>query len=587
MVPSKIRGPDKIGASIALPLLAMFASHPVLADEAADHTPASARSEIIVTGSRIGLSELAGIEPIASVRAQQIDDFAYSHFSDALDDFPGFRGSLTPRGSQGQFGQGVNFINAFGLGSNRTLVLVDGQRFVSSNGPTAFAGATPGSQVDLNAIPSILVERVERLAIGGAPVYGSDAIAATVNVRLRRDFTGLELRGLSGVTGQGDNFRWKLAGAGGAEFAGGRGRIVVAASYDRIGGVAASARSAYRANVASTANPCTTARADLCSAAGTLLSLGPAGRSPQSDGRVNAGIGFNDATDDGNPASVLIKGYGLAATATGGVLSSGAGAYNWRFAPDGSLVPYVRGTLFSAPLSGPLAAASIGSGGDGFTLLDRGSIVSTSKRINLAALAPYDLTDRVELFADAIWYRGRSDEVADLPTFNAVQFRGDSAALSFRTDNPFLTAQARAQLAQLGYGQTFQLSRANTDLADRSGSATSEVWRFVSGLKGDVSLAGRDYRFDMTVNYGRSQFIDRAEAMDRQKFVNAVNVAAVNGAPACSLTLEFYLGVDNVFNVGAPFLPSGFASNITGTETAADTYDPFGRRFYAGVNVKF
>ena len=51
--------------------------------------------------------------------------------------------------------------------------------------------------------------------------------------------------------------------------------------------------------------------------------------------------------------------------------------------------------------------------------------------------------------------------------------------------------------------------------------------------------------------------------------------------------LEFYLGVDNVFNVGAPFLPSGFASNITGTETAADTYDPFGRAFYAGVNVKF
>lgn len=129
-----------------------------------------------------------------------------------------------------------------------------------------------------------------------------------------------------------------------------------------VGGIAPSARSAYRANVASTANPCTTARADLCSAAGTLLSLGPAGRSPQSDGRVNAGIGFNDATDDGNPASVLIKGYGLAATATGGVLSSGAGAYNWRFAPDGSLVPYVRGTLFSAPLSGPLAAASIGSG---------------------------------------------------------------------------------------------------------------------------------------------------------------------------------------------------------------------------------
>jgi outer membrane receptor protein involved in Fe transport len=50
---------------------------------------------------------------------------------------------------------------------------------------------------------------------------------------------------------------------------------------------------------------------------------------------------------------------------------------------------------------------------------------------------------------------------------------------------------------------------------------------------------------------------------------------------------EFYLGVDNLFDKDPPFLPSGFASNVTGTETAADTYDPFGRRFYAGARVKF
>ena len=52
-------------------------------------------------------------------------------------------------------------------------------------------------------------------------------------------------------------------------------------------------------------------------------------------------------------------------------------------------------------------------------------------------------------------------------------------------------------------------------------------------------------------------------------------------------TAEFYMGVDNLFDVKPPFLPSGFASPLTGTETAADTYDPFGRAFYAGVNIKF
>ena len=87
--------------------------------------PVRSHSEIVVTGSRLAGQELAGVEPVVAIRVQQIEDFAYSHFADALDDFPGFQGSLTPEGPQGQFGQGVNFVNAFGLGSNRTLVLVD------------------------------------------------------------------------------------------------------------------------------------------------------------------------------------------------------------------------------------------------------------------------------------------------------------------------------------------------------------------------------------------------------------------------------------------------------------------------------
>lgn len=520
-----------VGASAMLLAVSTTAAH---AGDAAQS--AQTDGPIIVTGSRLTLSPLASAEPVLTVLARQVDDFAYSHFADTLNDLPGFRGSLTPEGPQNEFGQGVNFLNTFGLGSNRTLVLVDGNRFVSSNGPTVFSGATPGTQVDLNAIPSILVERVERLAIGGAPAYGSDAIAATVNVRLRRGLTGLELRGLSGVSSQGDNFRWRIGAAGGANFAEGRGNVTLAASFDRVGGVAASARVASRANVASAANPCSVFTSGVCSPFGTVALLGPPGRTPQTDGRVNPGIGFNNALDDGNPASILIRGRTLAATATGGVVSSGPGAYGWRFAPDGSLVRYDPGTLFTASLSGPLAAAAIGSGGDGVTLIDKGSLLSTSERFNAAMLATFEIADRIEAFADVIHYRGMSDEVADLPTFNAVQFSGASGALTFRSDHPLLTDQARTQLAALGYGQTFQISRANTDLADRSGSSKNEVWRLVSGVRGAASIGGRDYTFDLSVNYGRSTFTDRAEAIDRQKFANAVNVALVDGVAACSPT---------------------------------------------------
>ena len=62
---------------------------------------------------------------------------------------------------------------------------------MSGNAPTAF-GATGGSQVDLNTIPTSLVERVEVVSIGGAPIYGSDAIAGVVNVQMKRDFEGFE-----------------------------------------------------------------------------------------------------------------------------------------------------------------------------------------------------------------------------------------------------------------------------------------------------------------------------------------------------------------------------------------------------------
>ena len=89
----KIRGRSKIGVSTALSLLALCAAHPVLANEPSERVPASGHNDIVVTGSRIALPELAGIEPIASIAAKQVDDFAYSHFADGLDDFPGFRGS--------------------------------------------------------------------------------------------------------------------------------------------------------------------------------------------------------------------------------------------------------------------------------------------------------------------------------------------------------------------------------------------------------------------------------------------------------------------------------------------------------------
>jgi len=132
---------------------------------------------------------------------------------------------VTPIGDQGTFGQGVNFINLYLLGCNRTLTLVNGRRVVSSNVPGVLGNAAPGTPVDLHVIRAFLVDQVERVSIGGAPVCGSDAIAGTVNVVLKRKFEGLETRATSGISADGDNHRLNLATAGGLPFDGGRGNI--------------------------------------------------------------------------------------------------------------------------------------------------------------------------------------------------------------------------------------------------------------------------------------------------------------------------------------------------------------------------
>lgn len=489
---------------------------------------------IVVTGSRIVSADAAGVESTVTTTARRIEDRAITNVADALNEIPGHRGSVTPTGDNAAFGQGVNFLSLYGLGSQRTLVLIDGRRAVSSNVPSILGNASPGTQFDLNAIPAILVERVDRIAIGGAPVYGSDAIAGTVNVVLKHRMRGLETRSTRGVTEDGDGFRWNWSAAGGLDFAGGRANLSGAISYDRVEGLVGTDRAFFRANLGSATNPCTAVQAGVCSATNLISALGPTGRTPGNDGRINPGIGFNDSPADGIPGTVLIRDLRLPAVSTGGVLSAGNAAYGWQFAPDGALVPYDKGVLYGAPVPGPLAAAAMASGGDGLALTGYLPISSDLERLNASLSFSYDLGDRLSFFADGLFYHGKADELVQLPSFNAPLFTGVSGPLTFRTDNPFLTDQAKRQLAALGYGATFQLSRAHADLADLSGRADSKLYRAVAGLRGQVALGGRDFGFEVTANYGRSDFTDFGQTIDQQRFVNAVNVALVGGRAVCS-----------------------------------------------------
>ena len=137
--------------------------------------------EITIIGSRIkSKTTFDSPVPVTIVTGEDFENRLFDYAASAVTRLPSAAGAESgPNGSQA--------INNLRLGSQRTLVTVNGNRFVSSNG-------YGGGQVDVNNIPTMLIDRVEVINIGGAAVYGSDAVAGVVNYILKDDFEGFKFQ---------------------------------------------------------------------------------------------------------------------------------------------------------------------------------------------------------------------------------------------------------------------------------------------------------------------------------------------------------------------------------------------------------
>lgn len=119
---------------------------------------------------------------------------------------------------------GVNFLDLRNLGEDRTLVLVDGRRHV--------AGYPGTAAVDINTIPTDLVERVEVLTGGASAIYGADGVSGVVNFILKRDFDGLRVRAQTGISQRGDAGYRMVAGTLGKKFADDRANITLSYEFN-------------------------------------------------------------------------------------------------------------------------------------------------------------------------------------------------------------------------------------------------------------------------------------------------------------------------------------------------------------------
>src|SRR4051794_27957561 len=188
------------------------------------NSPTSTNDQIVVTGSRIRRPNLESNVPITSVSIEELTNRGEVNIGDALNDLPSLRSTFSQSNSVRFIGTaGVNVLDLRGLGTSRTLVLVNGRRHVTY---------TAGDYlVDVNTIPTDLIERVDVITGGEAAVYGSDAVAGVVNFILKKNFDGIRLRAQSGVSQRGDrgiNFASLTAGR---NFAEDRGNIAVNLEY--------------------------------------------------------------------------------------------------------------------------------------------------------------------------------------------------------------------------------------------------------------------------------------------------------------------------------------------------------------------
>ena len=191
--------------------------------EAVSDTGPQPESEIVVTGSRLARPDLEGSSPIAVVGQQEFQiQQGSANVENVLNDLP--QVNATQTSTSNNPGGGTATVNLRGLGAQRTLVLVNGRRYVSFD---------VNQIVDLNTIPAALIDRVDVVTGGQSAVYGSDAIAGVVNFIMKKDFSGVQVDGSYDITEKGDGQVFNTSVTMGTNFDDGRGNVTLFGNYMR------------------------------------------------------------------------------------------------------------------------------------------------------------------------------------------------------------------------------------------------------------------------------------------------------------------------------------------------------------------
>ena len=450
-------------ALVAAPAFAQEA--PVVTEEADE--------VIVVTGSRIARPDIEASSPVAVVNSQSIERSGQTNVAEILRRQPIFATGVSPNNTNfSTAGNGLNLLDLRGLGTARTLVLLNGRRVVAGSGGT--------SAVDINMIPTDVLERVEVLTGGASAVYGSDAVAGVVNFVLKDDFEGVELRAQSGISSRGDSPKYRLSGTVGTNFADGRGNIWLNGTYDRDEGLLSANREFSSRDV-----------------------FGRSSFAPQGS------FGLNGTIFDITDADPVL----------GGIYGN-----DYTFDQEGNL------------------QVGFAQNRDGFNRNGFRRLTVPVERYLASAGGHFDITDNVTFYAEASY--GKTKSSASLEPYPAAggDPATDGAGSidvigGIAIDNAFIPGPIAAAIAARNSdGDTtndvgfIAFRRRLTDVFNRSNRNERDFYRAAVGLRGDIDDR---WNWDVSYVYGKTTDFTTSETVYTDRFTNALDAVVIGGEVVC------------------------------------------------------
>jgi iron complex outermembrane receptor protein len=450
--------------------------------------------EIVVTGSRIRRDTFNAPLPLATVDAAQLRQSGHVILGDALMEIPQIEANSNAQNTSSTlFNSGQARVDIRGLGSSRTLVLMDSRRIINSD------ASSPA--VDLNTIPSLMIDRVEVQPGGVSAVYGSEAIAGVVNLIMKKSFDGLQIDAQTGTTEKSDGQQVLVGAMWGRKFMDDRLSIVAGGEFAREDPVF------------------------------------------QKD-RADAGL-FPGIRRDTTVAPQTIVPASRSNTAPYATFQLPK--------PVGGVTIDVRDPSQIVQLSPPCSTSTVLPSCQDPSLFYSGvynALQNKTTRGTARVYLDYKLTDHIKVFGEASYARVIGYGFFQ-PTFSTAAGGGTLPAV-IRGDNAFLTTSQTTAAQQLRafWAQAFPATAAKPnpfvstnsapigkfwqEFGGRDSETRRGVQRYVVGAEGDFDVIGRDIHWDAYAEEGRLKGTTISYGVANiQNTLNALDAVVVGGQVVC------------------------------------------------------